>query len=111
MGLRSDPLGDLDVLHPAAVRRVDQRTSGGKQQPLVPKRRMSEVPLATSRLPQGNLRLDGRVLEEERRRQTSFLGDPPLPATQEPGIHARSKLASIEESSCRDTDCYLNYSS
>lgn len=66
MGFRSHPMGDPHAVHPTTVRRADQRTGGRELEPLVPERRLPEVPAQASRLPQGDLRPDGRVLEEER---------------------------------------------
>lgn len=59
MGLRRYSLGNLDAVHATALRGTDQRTSSRKLQPLVPKRRLPEVPSATCRLSQGNIRPDG----------------------------------------------------
>ena len=66
VGVRRDPVGNLDVVHPAALRRTHQRASRRELQPLVPERRLSEVPAATGGLSPRDLRSNGRMLEEER---------------------------------------------
>lgn len=95
LGVRRDPLGSVDVVHPTALRGTHQRASRGELQPLVPERRVPEVPPETGGVSQGNLRPDGRVLEAERYRQTSVRRDPPVLAEEEPGVHAGGTRSSV----------------
>lgn len=44
---------------------------------------------AAKELPEGDLRLNARVLAEERRRPAGVPRDPPVPAAQEPQLQAR----------------------
>lgn len=88
VGVRRHPLGDPDAVHAAALRRADQRAGGRELQPVVPERRLPEVPAEAALVSQGDLRPDGRVLEEERLGQTQVRRDPPLPPEEEPGLPA-----------------------
>ena len=92
---RGDHLGNTDDLRPTTVRRVNQRTSRGELQSLVPKRRMSEVPTATGLVSEGDIWPNGRMLEEERSGQTKVRGDSPLPTTQELGLHAGTHMLTM----------------
>lgn len=88
MGFCCHSLGDTDAVHPTTLRGADQRASSRKLQPLVPKRRLPEVPPAAGCLPQRNIRPDGGVLETKRRRQATVRRDTSFPTAQKFRIHA-----------------------
>lgn len=86
--VRGDAVGGADAVHAAAVRGTDERAGDRELEPLVPERRLPTVPAEAPDLPPGDLRPHGRVLEAQRRRSAPLRRDPPLPAAQEPRLHA-----------------------
>lgn len=99
MGIRGDFVGSVDVVHPTALRGIDQRASGGELQPLVPKRRLPAVPPAAGGVSSGDLRPDGRVLEAERHRPAPLCRDPPVPPEEESGVHPGAHRPSVTRTS------------
>lgn len=77
-------------MHAATIRRTDQRTGGRELQPLVPKRRLPEVPVTTGRLSQRDIRPDGGVLEAKRRGSAPVRRDPSFPSAQKFGVYTGS---------------------
>lgn len=63
MVVRRDVMGDPDAVRSETVRGADERASGGKLQPLVPRRRPAEGGAEAAVVSAGDLRSDGRVLE------------------------------------------------
>lgn len=90
--VRRDVMGDLDGVRAETVRGADERAGGGEQQSLVPGRRPAEGGAEAAGVSAGDLRPDGRVLEASGGGQTTLLGDPSLPAAQEPRLRPRHRI-------------------
>jgi len=93
--VRGHPVGDTHVLQPPATSGADQRTGGGERQPHVPGQRQAQVRGTTAQLPSRNVRDHGRVLEARRLGPAEVLGDPPVPAAQEPRVHTGDMIGHV----------------
>lgn len=90
--VRRDVMGDPDAVRSEAIRRADERASGGELQPLVPGWRPAEGGAKAAVVSAGDLRPDGRVLEAPGGGPAALLRDPPLPAAQEPRLRPRHRI-------------------
>jgi len=93
--VRGHPVGDTDVLQPPAAGGADQRTGGGERQSHVPVQRQAQVRGTAAQLPARDVRDHGRVLEARRLGPAEVLGDPPVPAAQEPWVHTGDMIGHV----------------
>lgn len=82
-------MGDSDIRQGPTVRHSDRRTSDRECWTLLSQRQQGGLPLATSQLSQGNLRPDGRVLEQKRGVSTHIPRSPHVPSEEEHGVQPK----------------------